>query len=134
MLVASSNTELGTSVQLRQLYSQAFSDLQANFLLQKHLLPGVDHQWPPTQVCFTAGRVLPPWDCVVQLIEFGTAAAGHQLESHRAECKNQQGQRSHWGLWLLSGVSRPPSGQVRDVGRFKSLMRPYSDSWLPSFI
>lgn len=43
MLVVSSNTELGTPVQLRQLYSQAFSDLQASFLLQKHLLPGVDH-------------------------------------------------------------------------------------------
>lgn len=89
MLVASSNTELEL---------QCSSD---NFILRLFLTfrPIFYCRSTCSQVWTTDGHqhrcvsllegFLPPRDCVVQLIEFGTAAAGHQLESHRAECKNQ---------------------------------------------
>lgn len=108
-----SNTELGTSEQLRWYYPQPFSDLHILFFTAEKLAPKCGPLMTTNTGVFHCCGVLNSNDCTVAVIQFGKGPADHHLESHGALFENQYCHRFHWGLWFISGISRTSSGQAR---------------------
>lgn len=99
-----SNTELGTSEQLRQYYPQSFSDLPILLFTAEKLAPKCGPLMTINTGVFHCCGILNSNDHTVAVIQFGKAAADHLLESHGAQFENQYGRRFHWGIWPMSGI------------------------------